>query len=69
MKLTAVAGSARSSWVDWNYLHFIENSGGTLGTLTLTNGTNDVALRFAGDFTPSDFIITPGTTTTTIAHS
>jgi hypothetical protein len=54
---------------DWNYLHFSENSGLTVGTLTLTNGTNNVALKFAGDYSVNDFNITPGTTITKIAYA
>ena len=47
----------------WSLLSFSENSADTLGTLTLTNGTNHVALEFAGSFTKSDFsIATRGTT-------
>ncbi len=54
---------------DWNYLHFSENKGLTLGTLTLQNVTNhaDLSLNFAGDYLPSYFNITSGTTTT-ITH-
>ncbi len=56
---------------DWNYLHFSENSGATLGTLTLENvATNtDLSLKFVGDYSASDFAITPGMTSTTIAHT
>jgi serralysin len=42
---------------DWNYLHFSENSGSALGTLTLQN------VKSHADLSP------PGTTTTTIART
>jgi hypothetical protein len=47
----------------WSLLSFSENTADTLGTLTLTNGTNHVALEFAGSFTKSDFSIATGGTT------
>jgi hypothetical protein len=47
----------------WSLFNFSENGGGTLGTLTLTNGTNQVALEFAGDFSQSSFHIQSGSTT------
>ena len=52
----------------WSLLKFSENAGGTLGTLTLTNGTNQVALEFAGDFSQSSFHIQSGATTV-IGHT
>ncbi len=52
----------------WSLLSFKENAAGTLGTLTLTNGTNQVALDFAGSFTQSSFTINSGATTI-IGHS
>jgi hypothetical protein len=41
-----------------------------VGTLTLENvATNtDLSLKFVGDYSRSDFTITPGTTTSTIAY-
>ena len=54
-----ISGFAATDTVDlagsWSLLKFSENSGGTLGTLTLTDGTNEVALKFAGTFTQSSF--------------
>jgi hypothetical protein len=47
----------------WSLAGFSENGGGTLGTLTLTDGTNQVALQFAGNFTQSNFSINTGGTT------
>ena len=47
----------------WSLLSFSENSGGTLGTLTLKSGTNNVSLEFAGDYSSSDFSLHSGTTT------
>jgi hypothetical protein len=67
-----IAGFAATDNVDlagaWSLLSFNENSAGTLGTLTLTNGTNQAALEFAGSFTQSSFTINSGTTTI-IGHS
>ena len=40
----------------------------TLGTLTLTNGANHVALEFAGNFTQSSFSINTGASTV-IGHT
>ena len=56
---------------DWIFLKFNENSAATLGTLTVQNVTShaDLSLKFVGDYATSDFKITPGMTTTTIAHS
>jgi len=53
---------------DWIFSHFSENAGGTLGTLTLASGANDLSLHFLGDYTPSDFHIASGATTT-ITHT
>ena len=47
----------------WSLLSFGENAGGTLGTLTLTNGTSQAALEFAGSFVQSNFSIATGGTT------
>ena len=56
---------------DWVFLRFSENPAATLGTLTLHNVTShaDLSLKFVGDYAPSNFAITPGMTTTTIAHT
>ncbi len=56
---------------DWIFHKFSENPAATLGTLTLQNVTShaDLSLKFAGDYSKSDFTITPGTTTTTITHT
>jgi hypothetical protein len=51
----------------WSLLKFHENKTGTMGTLT--NGTNNLALNFVGDFTKSDFHIVTGATTTVITHT
>ncbi len=52
----------------WSLLSFGENAGHTLGTLTLAQGANHVALEFAGNFTQSSFSINTGATTI-IAHA
>ena len=52
----------------WSLFNFSENGGGTLGTLTLTNGTNQVALEFAGSFSQTSFHIQSGATTV-IGHN
>jgi hypothetical protein len=51
---------------DWIFLKFSENSGATLGTLTLQNKTShaDLSLKFVGDYSKSDFDIISGKTTT-----
>ena len=56
---------------DWVFLRFSGNPAATLGTLTLQNVTShaDLSLKFVGDYAPSNFAITPGMTTTTIAHT
>jgi hypothetical protein len=48
---------------DWNEVGFSENAGGTLGTLTLTNGATQRSFYFQGDHAASDFNIAPGSTT------
>lgn len=67
-----IAGFAVTDTVElggsWSFSSFSENAGGTLGTLTLTNGTNNVAFNFAGDFTSSSFSIETGTNTTHRPH-
>jgi uncharacterized repeat protein (TIGR03803 family) len=50
----------------WSFLKFHENKTGTLGTLT--NGTNDLAHNFVGDFIKSDSHIVTGATTV-ITHT
>jgi hypothetical protein len=52
----------------WSLLSLSENAGGSLGTLMLTNGINNVALEFAGSFTQNSFAIKTGTITV-IGHS
>jgi hypothetical protein len=52
----------------WAFSAFSENSGGTLATLTLVNGSTTHAFDFVGDFTQSDFKITSGATST-ITHT
>ncbi len=54
----------------WTLLHFSENGTGTLGTLTMTDGTHNVALKFAGNFTQSSFTFAnPTGTNTIIGHT
>jgi fibronectin-binding autotransporter adhesin len=53
---------------DWVFSGFSENSGGTLGTLTLAMGTTHFSLNFIGDYTAGDFAINSGTTTV-IGHT
>jgi hypothetical protein len=48
---------------DWSFVKFHENSGGTLGTLTLSSGGVQHAFNFVGDYTRADFHIASGTTT------
>jgi hypothetical protein len=48
----------------WSLVKFSENPSGTAATLTLTNGTNELALKFAGDYASGNFSITSGSTTT-----
>jgi hypothetical protein len=52
----------------WAFSGFSENSGGTLATLTLINGTTKHAFEFVGDFAQGDFKITSGATST-ITHT
>ena len=52
----------------WRFSGFSENSGGTLATLTLVNGTTTHAFDFVGDYTRGDFKITSGATST-ITHT
>ena len=63
-----VAGDSVDLLGSWSLLHFSENSAGTLGTLTLRNGTNQIALNFVGDFAASAFQINSGATTA-IGHT
>lgn len=53
---------------DWVFSGFSENSGGTLGTLTLAKGATQFSLNFIGDYTANDFAINSGTTTV-IGHT
>ena len=52
----------------WAFSRFSENSGGTLATLTLVNGTTTHAFDFVGDYAPGDFKIASGATST-ITHT
>jgi len=52
----------------WAFSGFSENSGGTLATLTLVNGTTTHAFDFVGDYAQGDFKITSGATST-ITHT
>ena len=53
---------------DWVFSGFSENSGGTLGMLTLASGATHLSLDFIGDYTKDDFAIASGTTTV-ITHA
>ena len=53
---------------DWVFSGFSENSGGTLGTLTLAKDATHLSLNFIGDYTKVDFAITSGATTV-IGHT
>ena len=53
----------------WSLLGFSENAGNMLGTLTLSNGTDQVALNFAGSFSQSDFTINGSGPNTLIGHA
>jgi hypothetical protein len=53
---------------DWVFSGFSENSGGTLGMLTLARGATHLSLDFIGDYTKHDFAIASGTTTV-ITHT
>ena len=65
-----IKGFAKTDMVDLagscSFLNFSENGG--VGTLTLTAGTNDAALEFAGSFTQNSFTIKTGTNTV-IGHA
>ena len=67
-----VSGFAAGDTVEllgsWAFSGFSENSGGTLATLTLINGTTKHAFDFVGDFAQRDFKITSGATST-ITHT
>ena len=62
-----IGGFAATDAIDlvgsWSLLHFSENTGGTLATLALTNGTHTLDLNFVGNFTQNSFTIATGTTT------
>lgn len=47
----------------WSLLTFSENAAGTLGTLTLKSGTNNLSLELAGNYSSSDFAIHSGANT------
>lgn len=53
---------------DWVFSGFSENSGGTLGMLTLASGATHLSLDFIGDYRKGDFVIASGTTTV-ITHA
>ena len=63
-----VAGDTVDLLGSWSLVHFSENLAETLGTLTLTNGANQIALNFVGDFAASAFQINSGATTA-IGHT
>ena len=67
-----VSGFAAGDTVEllgsWAFSGFSENSGGTLATLTLVNGTTTHAFDFVGDYAQGDFKITSGATST-ITHT
>ena len=48
---------------DWLFSSFSETGNGMMGTLTLSSGSNHLALHFLGDYTASDFSIASGPTT------
>jgi hypothetical protein len=48
---------------DWVLSHFSDNAGGTLGTLTLASGANQLSLHFLGDYTVNDFQVASAATT------
>jgi hypothetical protein len=68
-----IDGIATTDTVDlagaWLFLSFKENGAGTFGTLTLTNGTNNLALGFAGNFNQNSFAFTQTATNTIIGHT
>jgi hypothetical protein len=53
---------------DWNFSSFSETGNGMMGTLTLSSGSNHLALHFLGDYSASDFSIASGATTV-IGHT
>ena len=53
----------------WALSGFSENSGQTLGTLTLTNGSTDISLDFNGNYGASNFKINQTGGRTIIAHA
>jgi hypothetical protein len=63
-----IAGDAIDLAGAWQYTSFSENAAGTIGTLTLTSGANQVALDFAGSFSASSFNVQSGATTV-IGHT
>ncbi len=62
-----ISGFASNDAVDllgnWTFSSFSENSGGTLGTLTLASGSTKHAFEFVGAFSQSSFAIHSGATT------
>jgi hypothetical protein len=52
----------------WVFSQFSETGNGSMGTLTLSSGSNDLSLHFLGEHAASDFTIASGATTTTITH-
>jgi hypothetical protein len=62
------AGDAIDLLGNWTLSSFSENSGGTLGTLTLASGTTTHAFEFVGNFTQGSFHIASGATTV-ITHT
>jgi hypothetical protein len=48
---------------DWVFSSFSETGNGMMGTLTLSSGSNHLALHFRGDYSASDFSIASGATT------
>ena len=50
----------------WTETGFAENGAGTLGTLTLFNGTVHEALKFAGDYTSASFHVNQSGSVTVI---
>ena len=67
-----IGGFAAGDTVDlagsWSLMGFSENLGHTLGTLTVTNGTNNLSLEFLGNFATSSFNILSGGNTV-IGHT
>jgi hypothetical protein len=48
---------------DWTFSSFSETGNGMKGMLTLSSGSNHLALQFLGDYSASDFSIASGATT------